>query len=211
MVVFSGFQFILRDHISPYQVGRGNATSIPHISWVLGVPFFAAIAGAFLLASFVTSNPGGFIAVYAMMASILTAIMPTIHSLVGNVTDAQVRDAMAGDLNVDADRSRACNLIARVEVVRGLFASVGWSVVVLAASLIPLIVMTHPKFPSAAAGSSDWIWWVLEFPLSALVLFAGATALVSLVQIISGVHLVLRHGQVELENQLKLVREKFGG
>ena len=142
----------------------------------------------------------------------MTAIMPTINGLIGDVDRKQIEALKQGSITSDSNINGARVLIAKVEIVRGLYAAVAWSVILLCVSLIPLFIVVHPAFltdlknPPVALGP---LCQIFRMVLVGIIGFCGSTALVAMVQIVQDVHLMLRHGQVDVEADLKELSSKY--
>ena len=52
-------------------------------------------------------------------------------------------------------------------------------------------------------------WLVARMCMVAIVVFAGTTSFMALLQIVTGIHLMLRQGQVGIESDLKDLNERY--
>lgn len=210
MAAYTGIEHVLDDQFRPYRVSVGNAFNFVHTVFVLSAPVVIAIVAGCMGGGFVQHNAANLLAAFAIIASVMTAIMPTIHGLVGDVELKQIEELKGGSKTSDANIESASTLVAKIELVRSLYAAVAWSVILLVAAIAPLLVLMNSSFEDSEKAPIGWIAAVLRGLLTFIVAYAGATSFVSLLQIVTGVHLMIRHKQAPLETEVKKLKDHYG-
>jgi len=163
---------IIRDQFRPFVHGEQRRFS-PSSLFLFGIlPALIGVGTGLLIGPITgTTAVGLFMAVFSLMAAVLTAMISIVHSVLGST---KIKDKYAPGEFVIVRIERT-----RIEVLREIHTNISFSVIVLVGSLVPLLALliTLP----------NW----LAHTLTSIVFAVAAVVALTVVSILVGIYDVL--------------------
>ena len=175
---------ILSDRLRPPSFPDGKRFNAKHFALIFVLPFVAAVALALRYPVINKDYQPTILAIFGMVAAVLTALLPIIPAVIGNV---QVKDKY--------ERSQHAvwvNLANRLDVLRGLYSAISWAVILLVLSLVPVLILQIQNLP-ALVGQI----------LAGMIYFVGLSVAVAFLEIVAGVYQVLMDQAKQISQKLK--------
>jgi hypothetical protein len=163
---------IVRDHFCPFRFGRGRVLDARRLVILGLIPLAVAFLLLWRLGPIITDSLANFLTVFSILAAVLMALVAVVQNAVGGIDLTKKYDL--------GQRLAHQRLVVRLEVLRELYASISFTVLLLLGSMAPLVLLQI-----AAPGPSAKKW------LSGVVYCASCAVATSSFYIIFGVYRVL--------------------
>jgi hypothetical protein len=175
---------IIWDFLHPFSFRKGRRFSFSHLLWTIISPAAVAIWLSFKYPVIDPQYQVTLLTVFGLIAAVMTSLLPVVQYVVG--------------LDIPKERYPEAKYAAwehqvvRLNVLRSLYATISFSVILLVFSLVPLIFL-----------QTAWIPPNGKQVISASIYFVGLAVSVSFLQVISGVYLVLEAQAREYDQKLR--------
>lgn len=181
---------IVRDTFQPY-VFKANARrfSIVNIANFGVFPTASGAALAWLAGPISSSGNDIYIAVFAVVGAVLTALLAVVQNVVA-ATDAKT------PYDVGARNQESARAV-RIEVLRELYANIAYAVLLMVLCGIPIVLLDVETLPK----------W-MKYWCSGAVYAVSVLVIVTFLHIVSGVYLVLDVQAAEASSRLKELDEQ---
>jgi hypothetical protein len=163
---------IFRDHLCPYRYGVKRQFNVKRFGVLVGLPVAFGVALSFVYPEIQEKHQGTYLAVYAIVASVMIGLIPVTQNLVGLADTGRRYDA--------GERPLFRQQVIRLQVLRELYAELAFVVVLLVASFVPILLAGAASFPG----------WLKQC-ISAFAYSVGAAVALAFLRTVAGIYLVL--------------------